>query len=578
MKKIILLSLFLIVSGLMGRAQNIVPANWKFHTGDKPEWALPAFDDSRWQNIDPLRSWEKQDDPGYDGFAWYRTKVFFPERLKAKAEEMGGLILYLGRIDDADMTWFNGELIGQTGVFPPDYLTAWSQPRRYHIDASQIRWDTENLIAVRVYDAGGDGGLYGGPVELRLAALDEKLNLKAVFETKDQILTPATAKQIQLEFSSGLKQTINGSLKATVVSDFGHTVADTVFRIMMGQQQSRRFTLLLSRLAPGFYRLNLAFQNDDYARYESTAFGIEPEKIASPVDAQPDFDDYWKRAKAELSALDPQFKTIRLDSLCSPQREVFLVEMRSLGGILVRGWYSVPTKKGIFPAILRVQGYSTYAQPEDADYGNDLIGFALNIRGHGNSRDELNPGFPGFLLDGVDNKETYIYRGAYMDCLRAVDFLFSRPEVDKKRVAVEGASQGGALAIATAALDNQRIAVAVPQIPFLADFRDYFNIAPWPANEFEAYIENQKDASWEKVFNTLSYVDIKNLASRVKAPVLMSVGLDDEVCPPHINFGAYNQLKSPKTFVVYPGLGHEVPKEFNRLKMEFIRAKLRQIK
>jgi len=131
---------------------------------------------------------------------------------------------------------------------------------------------------------------------------------------------------------------------------------------------------------------------------------------------------------------------------------------------------------------MQVQGYSSTIIPEYVDYGDDLIGFDLNIRGHGNSKDDINPGFPGYLQYFLNDKELYIYRGAYMDCVRGIDFLFSRHEVDTTRVAVEGASQGGALTFATAALNNSRIKACAPQVPFLSDFEDYFQVATWPAN------------------------------------------------------------------------------------------------
>jgi cephalosporin-C deacetylase-like acetyl esterase len=122
-----------------------------------------------------------------------------------------------------------------------------------------------------------------------------------------------------------------------------------------------------------------------------------------------------------------------------------------------------------------------------------------------------------------------------MDCIRAVDFLFSREEVDKTRVAVEGGSQGGALSFATAALDNQRISLCVPAVPFLSDFRDYVRLAGWPTGELMQYMASRPDLAEEDVFRTLSYIDIKNLAPWIKSPVLMSVGLRDVTCPPHIN-------------------------------------------
>jgi cephalosporin-C deacetylase-like acetyl esterase len=158
-----------------------------------------------------------------------------------------------------------------------------------------------------------------------------------------------------------------------------------------------------------------------------------------------------------------------------------------------------------------------------------------------------------------------------MDCIRAVDFLFSQEEVDKTRIAVEGGSQGGALSFATAALDNERIAACVPQVPFLSDFKDYFKVATWPASEFTDYMNRHPEVPSDKVFETLSYIDIKNLASWIKAPVLMAVGLMDDVCPPHINFAAYNLLKVPKSYIAYPESGHGLPAEFNTVKYEWIK-------
>jgi cephalosporin-C deacetylase-like acetyl esterase len=200
-----------------------------------------------------------------------------------------------------------------------------------------------------------------------------------------------------------------------------------------------------------------------------------------------------------------------------------------------------------------------------------MVSLALNIRGHGNSQDQVNPGFPGYLQYHVDDSEQYIYRGAYMDCLRAVDFLYSRNEVDTTRVAVEGGSQGGALSFATAALDNQRIDLCVPHVPFLSDFRDYFRIAAWPGGEFQQYFEDNPGFPEDKIYRNLSYIDIKNLAPWIKAPVLMSVGLMDPTCPPHINFAAYNQLDAPKEYEVYPYAGHSLPGEHYGHMMEFIR-------
>ena len=72
---------------------------------------------------------------------------------------------------------------------------------------------------------------------------------------------------------------------------------------------------------------------------EAAAIPIRPEEIVSPLDRPGDFEDYWMRARRELDAVDQQFKLIRQDDLCTATREVCLLEMKSLGNVLVRGWY-----------------------------------------------------------------------------------------------------------------------------------------------------------------------------------------------------------------------------------------------
>jgi cephalosporin-C deacetylase len=400
----------------------------------------------------------------------------------------------------------------------------------------------------------------------------DHLEIKPAFTEVDHILTGSPRVSIPLSISNTSNRQLNGTVSIQVVSDFGEQVfsQEKALRLRPGRNTSASFTL--PDIPPGFFRVSVSFSSELASKQADFMFGFEPEKIVSPADQQEDFANYWARAKRELAAVDPQFKLIRMDSLCTERREVFLVEMRSLGNALIRGWYSRPASPGTYPAVLQVQGYSSTMLPTYVDYGDDLIGFGLNIRGHGNSKDNVDPGFPGYILHALNDKETYIYRGAYMDCIRAVDFLFSRPEVDTNRVAVEGASQGGALSFATAALDSERIKVCAPQVPFLSDFKDYFKTASWPGNEFINLVENQKKMSWEEVFYTLSYIDIKNLAAWIKAPMIMGVGLQDDICPPHINFAAYNQVNAEKEYIVYPYAGHGLPEDFYFRKMAFIRA------
>lgn len=566
------LSCFVLIST---HAQNLIPQNWKIKTGNDPQWSSPQFDDSGWLSISPLQNWESQGIPDYDGYAWYRASVVIPSSLKSKAVYYSGLLLQLGKIDDVDSTFLNGVFIGKTGGFPPNFETKFYAPREYLIPLDLILWDQPNTIAVKVFDVIGGGGLYGGPVEIFYNDLIKNLTIEAEFPHEDFIIRDQDPKEAKLKITNSTANTVSGNILVDIISDFGKDISTISKDITISEGKTIQLQIPLPSLEPGFYSLRICFRKEEFSRKVIVNFGVEPEKIKSPLTRQPDFDAYWARAKKELAAVDPQYKIRRIDSLCTVTRNVYQVEMRSLGNVLIRAWYSVPVKPGKYPAILALQGYSGSMQPFYANYGDTLIGMALDIRGHGNSKDNFNPGFPGYLLYQIGDKEQYVYRGAYMDCTRAVDFLFSRTEVDTTKVAVEGGSQGGALTYATAALNGSRITVCVAQVPFLSDFEDYFRIAIWPDNEFKTFVEVQKKIGWAKIYETLSYIDIKNLAPMIKAPLLMGVGLKDEVCPPHINFAAYNQVPGEKRYIAYPNNGHGLPDEMRGPKMDFILEKFK---
>ena len=67
-----------------------------------------------------------------------------------------------------------------------------------------------------------------------------------------------------------------------------------------------------------------------------------------------------------------------------------------------------------------------------------------------------------------------------------------------------------------------------------------------------------KGMSDDELYTMLSYFDVKNFTDRIQCPVLMAIGLQDTVCPPHTNFAGYNQIKTEKSWICYPAAGHNV--------------------
>jgi len=145
---------------------------WKFNTGDDAQWADPVFDDSAWKPIMPNKVWEPQGWDAYDGFAWYRVKFTLPSSMKDNAFLKDSLQIILGMIDDYDLTYLNGKLIGinaklvaadqDTSGFTSPNPPPYNVERRYvlPVNDDRILWDKENVIAVKVYDHGGGGGMY----------------------------------------------------------------------------------------------------------------------------------------------------------------------------------------------------------------------------------------------------------------------------------------------------------------------------------------------------------------------------------------------------------------------------------
>ena len=181
MKKLFLVAL-LALMGLQVSAQNreaVANASEKisvskglFMLGDNMNWANPEFDDSSWKEFSITKYWNEQGLPyHHDSYAWYRIHVNIPKSLLESASQQNVVIFNIPKADDVDECYLNGKLIGSTGLMPTDtagYLGAYEKERYYAVDAKKggIRWDEDNVIAVRIYNRDNSGGLYDNPLNI----------------------------------------------------------------------------------------------------------------------------------------------------------------------------------------------------------------------------------------------------------------------------------------------------------------------------------------------------------------------------------------------------------------------------
>lgn len=317
---------------------------------------------------------------------------------------------------------------------------------------------------------------------------------------------------------------------------------------------------------PGFYRCIATVEKDGKLYRGLATAGYRPEQI-KPVVAEPaDFDKFWNDGKAKLAKIPLEPKLELLPASSTPKVEVYHVSFQTVGtglspvsriyGILCVPRSSRPDQK--FPALLRVPGAGVRAysgQIAMAELG--IITLEIGIHGipvtlPQSFYDDLrNSALNRYMFYNMDDRETYYYRRVYLSVVRANDFLISLPQFDGRNLGVIGGSQGGGLAIVTAALDP-RVKALSASYPAMSDMVGYTvgRAGGWP-HQFK----DAKNRSKEKI-ETAAYYDAVNFARRIKVPGIYSWGFNDEVCPPTSTFSTYNTITAPKRLILGLELGH----------------------
>jgi alpha-galactosidase len=182
MKKLFVI-LFLLISRALFSQDVSINNGWKFKTGDSAAYASVKFNDNDWAPIKIGQPWETQGYEKYDGFAWYRNRIVIPSSLLEKSFLKEKIRFDLGKIDDGDEVYLNGSLIGRNAGRNIDIRSGpYDVQRSYTLSLNDARilWDRENVIAVRVFDHGGDGGMYDGKYGVSVMDVTDYISLNTV--------------------------------------------------------------------------------------------------------------------------------------------------------------------------------------------------------------------------------------------------------------------------------------------------------------------------------------------------------------------------------------------------------------
>lgn len=284
----------------------------------------------------------------------------------------------------------------------------------------------------------------------------------------------------------------------------------------------------------------------------------DPSCYRAQVKRPDDFDEFWDRLLETAAAIPLRSHVEHLPLRSTDEVDVFAAHFDSLDDIRIFGWYSVPRDRpSPLPALLYVPGYISDPPLQKAWSTRGYAVLSVAPRGKIGAYDRFNPGYPGLLTHNIVDRNTYGYRGFYIDAARGVDFLLSRPEVDRSKIGVFGSSQGGGLAIVVAAL-RREIAAASAGVPYLCGMLEASELtSTYPYYEIRDYLRlypERRDA----VAETLAYFDGINFAPRITCPTIVNLGLQDNVCPPETGFAVFEAIGArDKKLYPYDKCGHD---------------------
>ena len=285
---------------------------------------------------------------------------------------------------------------------------------------------------------------------------------------------------------------------------------------------------------------------------------VAPEKLVRNDQRPADFDRFWDGELKKLAAIP--MKAVR-----TPYKEGDFwrceeVEINSIADIPVTGFLVIPKNaaKKSLPAVIIFHGAGFKSSSIHTEYKDRAIVFDVNAHGikNGMPREfykQLNRKTPADrnVFNHRNDREKSYFKNMFLRTVRAIEFVKTLPEWDGKVIIVAGRSQGGAQAIAAASLSDD-VTLCVANVPALADHRarEFNRAHGWPGI-------NRGNAP--DVVAASEYIDIINLASRIKCETIMSLGAIDMICPPTSVWLTFQELKCVKHITFFPRMGHNAP-------------------
>lgn len=352
----------------------------------------------------------------------------------------------------------------------------------------------------------------------------------------------------------------NGEVTYTVGNDLLGT--DTKGSVTL--KNGRAKINIGTKKTPGFRDVVLTMKLDGQSYTHHVKVGFSPEKIQPFTQEPKDFNTFWQGNLDELAKIPLTYTKEIAKEYCTDKVDCYLVKIPvSRRKQCVYGYLFYPknAQPGKHPVVLCPPGagIKTIKEPLRHKYYAENGFIRLEIEIHGldprlpkETFDDISRAFnsdpTGYLENGIDNRDRYYMKHVYLALVRCIDLLTSLPEWDGRNVAVQGGSQGGALALVAAGLDK-RVNLCVVNHPALSDMAGYTEkgrTGGYP------HFNRMTGLYTPSNISTMAYYDVVNFARKVKANTYMTWGYNDNTCPPTTSYAVWNTLNCEKESLITP--------------------------
>lgn len=327
------------------------------------------------------------------------------------------------------------------------------------------------------------------------------------------------------------------------------------------------------------------YPKEDAKDKSVVGFVVAPEGFRPGFDVPEDFDKFWgKQLKAMRKCkLNPSLKPAEFPKRVKQHEdkcELYALEINMHEGPSVHAYISWPKNadKASLPVMICLHGAGlSRSDAVKAVTWASKGAIAIDINAHGYPDDQPQEYYDslgrGELKDYRNRKvvdhDSFYFRLMYLRAVRAIDFATTLPTWDGKRIMSYGSSQGGAQAIAVAAIDK-RVGAVVAHVPAITDLAGHLqdHRGGWPAYDKQM----KKGDNLKAEMAVLPYYDGAVMIQKTNAKLWIEAGLIDTTCPSECVIGAFNVAPTKdKVLYTFPYRPHGPHKIDARMRPSWVK-------